>query len=165
LIKVSLQGFLIAQKPNNMEVLIFYGSIIAIGFIFSAISKAIKRHQEKIRDKVYHELLSENEINQEIKTYKDKLSYIKVDDTQANNARKYIYSRYGRNIPKYYSIRQKCAGCDDGYLRARKGVHGAFLGCSNYPKCKNTATIKDAKNQIKQQNTDEFNQDFIRAYS
>lgn len=36
-----------------------------------------------------------------------------------------------------------CPVCADGILRERKGTHGKFWGCSNYPECKHTQ--KDIK--------------------
>ena len=35
----------------------------------------------------------------------------------------------------------KCDKCD-GVMLSRKGPWGEFLGCSNFPKCKNTINIK-----------------------
>jgi len=39
---------------------------------------------------------------------------------------------------------KKCTQCD-GYLELRKGKYGKFLGCSNYPRCKNTLKVADPK--------------------
>ena len=36
--------------------------------------------------------------------------------------------------------KNKCS-CGDGVMVKRKGSRGEFLGCSNYPDCKNTAPI------------------------
>lgn len=34
-----------------------------------------------------------------------------------------------------------CPACSDGWLVPRKGRHGAFLGCVNYPACKRTRNV------------------------
>ena len=50
-----------------------------------------------------------------------------------------------------------CPKCDNGLMIERKGKYGAFLGCSNYPKCKHTMKIKSKPRQPKpiQQNFSE----------
>ena len=35
-----------------------------------------------------------------------------------------------------------CTECDDGILLPKKGKFGDFLGCSNYPNCRNTQQIR-----------------------
>ena len=35
-----------------------------------------------------------------------------------------------------------CDKCDDGILLPKKGKFGEFLGCSNYPDCRNTLQIR-----------------------
>ena len=39
------------------------------------------------------------------------------------------------------TILGKCTECDDGELQIRKGRFGLFVGCSNYPDCKNTFNL------------------------
>jgi len=34
--------------------------------------------------------------------------------------------------------KELCPLCRDGYMVPRKGKYGNFLGCSNFPECKNT---------------------------
>ena len=34
-----------------------------------------------------------------------------------------------------------CELCETGWMRKRNGKNGPFLGCSNYPDCRNTAKI------------------------
>jgi len=36
----------------------------------------------------------------------------------------------------------KCEKCDKGELVERQGKNGAFLGCTNYPECKNTKKLQ-----------------------
>ena len=38
-------------------------------------------------------------------------------------------------------LKDKCPSCNDGKLGLRLGKFGAFVGCSNYPECKNTMQI------------------------
>ena len=35
-----------------------------------------------------------------------------------------------------------CPGCESGFMVKRNGRFGDFLGCTNYPKCKNTVKLK-----------------------
>ena len=43
------------------------------------------------------------------------------------------------------TVKEKpCPKCD-GKLILRKSVYGEFLGCSNYPKCKQTEKILNSK--------------------
>ncbi len=35
--------------------------------------------------------------------------------------------------------REVCPKCGEGHLVERKGKHGAFVGCSEYPSCRYTA--------------------------
>ena len=44
-------------------------------------------------------------------------------------------------------MRELCSACGDGLMVARKGKYGDFLGCTNYPKCKNTKNIDQVINQ------------------
>jgi len=45
---------------------------------------------------------------------------------------------------RYCSFKSpKCPNCKDGYLVLRKGRYSQFLGCSNYPFCKYTRSIRN----------------------
>ncbi|WP_218841479.1 topoisomerase DNA-binding C4 zinc finger domain-containing protein [Winogradskyella undariae] len=35
-----------------------------------------------------------------------------------------------------------CSGCKSGFMVKRSGRFGKFLGCTNYPKCKNTIQLQ-----------------------
>lgn len=37
--------------------------------------------------------------------------------------------------------RELCPLCKDGYMVPRKGRYGSFMGCSNFPECKNTMKV------------------------
>ncbi|WP_442902302.1 topoisomerase DNA-binding C4 zinc finger domain-containing protein [Flavobacterium sp.] len=34
-----------------------------------------------------------------------------------------------------------CSGCMSGFMVKRSGKYGAFLGCTNYPKCENIVKL------------------------
>lgn len=38
-------------------------------------------------------------------------------------------------------IKNQCSNCEDGIMSLRVGKFGSFIGCSNYPKCKNARKI------------------------
>ncbi len=35
-----------------------------------------------------------------------------------------------------------CPSCKSGFMTKRMGKYGNFLGCTNYPKCKNTINLE-----------------------
>ena len=43
--------------------------------------------------------------------------------------------------------RELCPVCREGFMVTRKGKYGDFLGCTNYPKCKNTRNIDEVLNR------------------
>lgn len=44
------------------------------------------------------------------------------------------------DIPEWFDVSQECIKCNSK-MKVRKGPYGLFLGCSNYPKCKNIISI------------------------
>ena len=66
-----------------LYIILFYGGIALIGWIFSAISNAFKKHREKIRDQVATEVLSGLDIDNVITSYKQKLAHIKYSKTDS----------------------------------------------------------------------------------
>lgn len=57
----------------------------------------------------------------------------------ANSSQKHIENvNYKKTITKYASAGEKCPKCTNGFLEAKQGKYGKFLGCSNYPKCRFT---------------------------
>ena len=57
-------------------------------------------------------------------------------------------------IDKHTKKPTSCPECKEGTLIVRKGIYGAFLGCSNFPKCRCTKRLdedlsKDAKKDVK----------------
>ncbi len=45
------------------------------------------------------------------------------------------------------SINNKCNSCDDGILGIKIGKFGVFIGCSNYPTCKNTKQLSKSDDE------------------
>ena len=50
-------------------------------------------------------------------------------------------------IEKHPNEGKECPKCKKGKLVLRNSVYGAFLGCSNYPKCRYTEKIDDSSNE------------------
>jgi DNA helicase-4 len=46
-----------------------------------------------------------------------------------------------RNADGTATTEELCPVCGDGFLVRRKGKYGPFLGCSNFPKCRNTKQL------------------------
>jgi hypothetical protein len=140
-----------------------YGGFILLSWVFYKISEHFDNKRREIRNKVYHELLDDEEINKEISYYKEALDFIgyKKRDITAEFVRNY----YSRRQPKYFQHSIKCPDCKDGYLRARSGRYGNFFECSNYPTCQKKMNVQVAREQLKIANTQDFSEDFLRAYS
>lgn len=65
------------------------------------------------------------------------LTITEVIDTLDSQLEKYLYPAGGEDI-------RKCPKCDDGTLSLKLGKFGAFVGCSNYPKCSHTRPVVTA---------------------
>lgn len=64
---------------------------------------------------------------------------IDLDNPQlADRARK--LKQENRIKPRWLEGTQ-CTGCKRGYMALKSGKNGSFLGCSNYPSCRNTIKI------------------------
>jgi DNA topoisomerase-1 len=50
---------------------------------------------------------------------------------------------------KHLDEGKQCPKCEKGTLVLRKSIYGAFLGCSNYPKCKHIQKIDEKKESEK----------------
>jgi hypothetical protein len=60
-----------------LYIILFYGGIYLISWIFSTISEAFEKHREKIRNQVADEVLNGIEIEPIINDYKGKLAHLK----------------------------------------------------------------------------------------
>lgn len=143
--------------------ILFYGGIVLIGWIFSKISDAFKKHREKIRDQVATEVLRDLDIDNTIKNYKQKLAYIKYSKTDPIHGQieRIEEQLWGRNAV----LMNKCPKCKEGYLIAREGKFGKFMGCTKYPKCNYTNKIENARAEYKKSINEQFIDDMRRAYS
>ncbi len=52
-----------------------------------------------------------------------------------------------KRAKKILSKNKKCSKCKDGKMEIKKGRFGIFLGCSNYPKCKNLIPLPEKTGQ------------------
>lgn len=50
---------------------------------------------------------------------------------------------FGRNEDG--TLKNKCSSCNEGFMSLRIGKFGSFIGCSNYPTCKNTMKLFDGE--------------------
>ena len=85
-------------------------------------------------------------IQQEVNNLKTKKINISTVNTYTkSNFKHNTKTKYPKSEPK--NIEQKiskiinkdikCNKCNEGFMQQRTGKYGAFLGCSNYPNCKN----------------------------
>lgn len=146
-----------------LYMILFYGGIALIGWMFSAISKAFKKHQEKIRDQVASEVLSGLDIDNVIENYKQKLAHIKYskNDPIHGQIERMKEQLWGSNAV----LMNECPKCKEGHLIVRKGKYGKFMGCTKYPKCDYTNKIENARAEYKKSINEEFADDIQRAYS
>lgn len=54
-----------------------------------------------------------------------------------------------RTEKEMQALEKKCPKCKKGTMKVRKSIYGAFLGCDNYPKCRNTEKFGEEKNYKK----------------
>jgi hypothetical protein len=146
-----------------LYIILFYGGIALIGWMFSVISKAFKKHQEKIRDQVASEVLSGLDIDNVIENYKQKLAHIKYskNDPIHGQIERMKEQLWGSNAV----LMNECPKCKEGHLIVRKGKYGKFMGCTKYPKCDYTNKIENARAEYKKSINEEFADDIQRAYS
>lgn len=144
-------------------IIIFYGGIALIGWIFSKISEAFKKHREKIRDQVAEEVLSGLDIDNVIKNYKQKLAHIRYSKTDPINGQieRMKEQLWGSNVV----LMNECPKCKEGHLIVRKGKYGKFMGCTKYPKCDYTSKIETARAEYRKSINEQFIDDMRRAYS
>lgn len=144
-------------------IILFYGGIALIGWIFSTISNAFKKHREKIRDQVALEVLNGLDIDNVIENYKQKLAHIKYSETDPMHGQieRMKEQLWGRNAV----LMNECPKCKEGHLIVRKGKYGKFMGCTKYPKCDYTNKIETARAEYKKTINEEFADDIQKAYS
>ena len=146
-----------------LYIIIFYGGIALIGWIFSSISNAFKKHREKIRDQVATEVLNGLDIDNVIENYKQKLAHIKYSKIDPINGQieRMKQQIYGSTAV----LMNECPKCNEGHLILRKGKFGKFMGCTKYPKCDYTSKLETARAEYKKSINEQFIADIQRAYS
>lgn len=146
-----------------LYIIAIYGGFALIGWIFSKISEAFKRHREKIRDQVATEVLSGLDIDNAIQNYKHKLAHIKYSKTDP------IHGQIERMKEQIYGstavLMNECPKCKEGHLILRKGKFGKFMGCTKYPKCDYTSKLETARAAYKKSINEQVIDDMRQAYS
>jgi hypothetical protein len=146
-----------------LYIICFYGGIALIGWLFSIISNAIKRHREKIRDQIAVEVLSGLNIESVIEGYKSKLAHIKYAKTDPirGEINRLKGQPWGRNV----MLMNECPKCKEGHLIVRNGKFGKFMGCTKYPKCDYTNNIAQARAEYNKSINEQIIDDIRQAYS
>lgn len=140
----------------------FYGGIALISWIVGGIDQASHNKRTAIRDEIANRMLTDkDQVLEMIETYKDKLKAVGY-----SSHREYDYDKYSKYRGVYSELLGKCPECsNNGWLTIRKGPYGKFIGCSNFPKCRHTIEIKAAKQQYSKNASDEFMEEFSKAYN
>ena len=102
--------------------------IVIIGWL--VIYFAFNFYRDKVREGVAHEIL-DGKFNylkekEEVLSINKKLGFVRTENSQPITASPSIF---------------RCPSCN-GKLIQRRSQYGAFLGCSNYPRCKVKKTIR-----------------------
>jgi hypothetical protein len=145
-------------------IVLFYGGLALLGWLFEQIGKWNEERKRKIRDEVAQELLPNTNITSElIEHYKSKLKDIGYNNRQEPSPFWLDVLSDGRKTHKPL-VGGKCPSCKEGYLRVIKGQYGKFLGCSSYPKCRYTKSLERALQEYKQRSNEDFMKMFNLAY-
>lgn len=146
----------------------FYLGIAAIGAFFSWIGKIWSQHRSKIRDEVLIDVEKKIDIQKEIEKFKDKLKYIEHKG-EYSYINRYLddYSKQMnvKLIGEFGNFLGECPSCKKGRLVGRIGRYGKFIGCTEYPSCKFTEDVKEAKIKYKEAIGSEILNDIQKAYS
>lgn len=135
-----------------------------IAKLFSWIGSLIENHKEKIRDKVLYDYRQHTDIEGEINTYKEKLQTINYE-REEGFLEKYYKAYNVKLVGEIGNYLGHCPDCQQGTLVARTGKHGKFIGCTNYPKCRHTENVKNARIGYKAAVKDQIMSDIQKAYS
>lgn len=141
----------------------FYVAIWLIGSFFSWIGKLIENHKAKIRDQVLNDFQKQCDVQGEIKKYQKKLEAINYE-REEGFLEKYFREKSVKLIGELGNFLSDCPSCKKGRLIARKGKYGNFIGCSNFPNCKHTENVKNAKAEYKDAVKDQLLADIQKAY-
>lgn len=147
-----------------VAIVIIYGGLALIGWFFEQIGKWNKERKSNIRDDVANSVLPKTDITKDlIQEYKDKLANIGYKNQGDGWFYKYYLSDGMKTAMDF--VGGSCPSCKEGHLRVIKGEYGKFLGCSNYPKCRHTKSLKTAKKESKDKSIKVFRKLFNLAYN
>lgn len=150
-----------------MEILYIIGFFIAIwliGAVCSWIGELIEKHKSKIRDKVLSDFQKEYDIQGEIKKYQHRLEEVDFEKKEGFLT-KYFIEKNVRLVGELKNFICDCPSCKKGHLLTRKGNYGNFIGCSNFPNCKHTENINNAKGEYKIAVKDQIIDEIHKAYN
>jgi DNA topoisomerase-1 len=153
-----------------MNVIIFLIALWFIlwlgGKIIHWVEKKIEAIRDRVANRVANEVLADIDIKGKVNNYKEKLNHInyKREDI-AQKLRNYYKVKEFGSYADFYSNLGHCPECKDGNLKITIGIHGKFIGCSNYPKCKYIKSIKIAKSQYRENINKEIIQEIKTIYS
>lgn len=149
-----------------MEALLIYGAIIGgiwvIVKIWETIGRYIEQKKLETREQVYRELLGNVEVQKVFEKYKSDMESLGYNRDAVENYQSEFYQSVYRT--PYQELLGKCPSCGNGYLRAKAGQYGKFIGCSNYPGCRYTIDIQAAREKHKSSINKAVEEDFKKAY-
>lgn len=143
------------------EFIFIYGWFFLIGgFVLYGVYTNYR--DKKIKETVIEELVDQSALGELLEYYKPLFEQLENDDDQSFAQR--YGSRFAYRGPYKELNGSPCPECETGHLYVRKGSYGTFLGCSNYPRCKHTESIQNAKASFKEKTGNEIATDFEKAY-
>lgn len=119
-------------------------AVLAFLFLWAFIQWLYEYSQEYAKNKAAREIANPVAIKKLRDEYRKKTITIYGDIDEDVEAEALKYSSISS---PYQGLRKECPSCENGYLRPVKGKYGAFMGCSNFPSCRYTQSISDAKQE------------------
>ena len=153
-----------------MWILYVIGIYFGFYLIFHFFKWVIEKRRQRIRDEVADKLFKNSGIETIIEKCKKKLNGISVIQKQDTPRR--IPSWEWARLPKYARkiVSSACPLCGTGYLKVdylynRFGRVAKSFSCSRKPECIYKVTLKQAKEELEQENVGQFKKDFNKVYS
>lgn len=143
---------------------LIFGGLAFTGWLADQIGEWNEERKSRIRDDVANEVLPNTNITEKLlEEYNNKLTDVGFIKSQGDN---WFYKYYLSGGRKSFMslVGGKCPSCKKGELRVIKGEYGKFLGCSTYPKCKYTKSLKTAKKEDREKSAKTFHKLFRLAY-
>jgi len=145
-------------------IIVVYGGLYLIGFIWNSVKESSKKRREEIRNQVLQEIEKDTNVQEMIKSYKERLAYIKTDNS-SNFYEEILRNNDVKQIGQYGNFLGDCPECKKGNQVVRKGRYGNFIGCSRYPNCKYTKNLNEFKKSYKIKINKQIMDDLQKAYS